>query len=479
MTDTDAAPAPAAAGGVPRRKRNLGEVIRALGQPKVGVMLALGFSSGLPFMLFGNTLGFWLGEGHVKVSTIGYLSWAGLPFLWKFIWGALVDHARAPALARLGQRRSWMICTQVCIGLGLVGMALSGPAHLPWLGAFAVLTGLAAAVQDTVIDAWRIEIAADADELGLLTSSYSLGYRAALFLTEAVILLIATAVGWSWSYVLYGALMGVGVIAAVLAAEPEQADAVMAHKAATKPPATLRGAVDAVWGPFSTFFGSHGWALAALMLVTITLYHLCDYLRGPMSSPYYIALGISKPTIAAVRAAMLPVTLLGIAAGGTLSLRLGVKTTLILGAILQPIGVAAFALLGLHGGDFVLWSSGGASVRAFPVIMGCDQFFIGFSGVALIAYMSSLTSLGYTATQYALLTSAMAWSGKLLKGFSGDIVEALQRTGLDKLHAFAGFYVVAGAIGIPAILACAALLVVAPRTPRRVMVNANPAAAGS
>jgi PAT family beta-lactamase induction signal transducer AmpG len=469
MTDTTDAPAAAVE---PRRKRSPMEVLRALGQPKVAVMLALGFSSGLPFMLFGNTLGFWLGEHDVKLSAIGYLSWAGLPFLWKFVWGAIVDHTAAPLLVRLGQRRSWLIFTQVCAGLGLLGMALTGPSHLPWLGFFAVLTGIASAMQDTVVDAWRIEIASDADELGLLTSSYSLGYRGALILSEAVILLVATAVGWALSYVIYALLMAVGVIAALLAAEPKKADEVMARNAAAKPPASFRGAWDAVAGPFVSFFRTHGWGLAPLMLLMITLYHLCDYLRGPMGNPYYIALGISKPTIAAVRGAMLPVTLLGIAAGGTLSLRIGGKTTLLLGAIVQPIGVGLFALLGWHGSDFTLWSAGGAPVSAFVTIMGLDAFFIGFSGVALIAYISSLTNLGYTATQYALLTSAMAWSGKLLKGFSGDIVESLQHSGLDKLHAFAWFYVIAAGIGVPAILACAALLIAAPSAPRGAVTSA-------
>ncbi len=439
-----------------KTKRGMMDVLRALGRPRVGVMLALGFSSGLPFMLIGNTLGFWLSESDIKLKAIGYLSWAGLAYLWKFIWGAMVDHLPAPFMASvLGRRRGWMIVTQIGVGIGLVGMAASGPHNLPALGGFAVLTGIMAAMQDTVIDAWRIEIAEDPDELGLLTAAYSLGFRIAMFATEALILLLATAIGWGLSYGIYGVAMAIGVGAALLAKEPARADAVMERKGADKPPFSLRGAADAVAGPFITFFRAHGAGMALLMLAMITLYHLCDYMRGPMSNPYYIALGIDKPTIAVVRGAIgVPVTIAGIAVGGLLSVRLGVIRTLLLGAILQPIGIAAYALLGLHGGDYPLLSLGGLHLTAFEAIMGFDAFAIAISGIALIGYMSSLTSLGYTATQYALLTSAMAWSGKILKGFSGDIVERLEAAGRPLLQAYATFYLGSAAIGIPAILLC-------------------------
>jgi PAT family beta-lactamase induction signal transducer AmpG len=447
------------AGPAASKKRGMMEVLRALGKPRVGVMLALGFSSGLPFMLIGNTLGFWLSENDIKLKAIGYLSWAGLAYLWKFIWGAIVDHLPAPFMAALlGRRRGWMIVTQVGIGIGLVGMAAAGPHNLPALGGFAVLTGIMAAMQDTVIDAWRIEIAEDPDELGLLTAAYSLGFRIAMFATEALILLVATAIGWALSYGIFGALVVVGIGASILAKEPTRADKAMEALTKDKPPFSLTGAWDAVAGPFVAFFKAHGVGVALLMLLMITTYHLCDYMRGPMSNPYYLALGLDKPTIAVVRGAIgVPVTIAGIAVGGLLSVRLGVIRTLLLGAILQPIGVGAFALLGMHGGDYPLFSVGSAHVTAFEAIMAFDAFAIAISGIALIGYMSSLTSLGYTATQYALMTSAMAWSGKILKGFSGEIVENLQAGGRTLLQAYSTFDLGSAAIGIPAVLLCLVL----------------------
>jgi PAT family beta-lactamase induction signal transducer AmpG len=439
-------------------------VLRALGQRKVAVMLLLGFGSGLPFMLIGNTLGFWLAEAGVKLAAIGFLSWVGLAYLLKFVWGAIVDRTRAPWLGRLGRRRGWMLISQVGVAAGLIGMAASDPrSHLATLALFAVLTGIAAAVQDTVIDAWRIESARDADELGLLTAAYSLGYRAALIATESLILLVASALGWSLAYAIYGGAMVIAVIAVLAATEPRRADAVMEAKSREAAVHPARAGFDAVVGPILTFFRVHGPGMAVLMLGMITLYHLCDYMRGPMSNPYYRALGLSKETIAGVRLTIgLAGSLAGVAAGGLASLRFGNHRALIVGAVIQPLAIGAFAVLAWRGGDFDLVHLFGLRLTAFEAIMAVDAFAIGFSGVALVSYMSSLTSLGYTASQYALLTTALAWTGKLLKGFSGAIVESLQH-GRSLLEAYSLFYVFSAAIGIPAIIMC---LILAWKTPR-------------
>ena len=439
MTSTAKQPLPA------RKRRSAREVVRALGRPKVGVMLALGFSSGLPFMLIGNTLGYWLREGGVSLAAIGFLSWVGLAYSFKFIWAPLIDRLDVPVLGRLlGRRRGWMILAQVVVGVGLIGMALNGPQNgFKVIGAFAVLAAFAAATQDIVVDAWRIEIADDADELGLLTSAYTLGYRAALLAADAVILVLATYVGWSSSYVIFGLMMGVGVVATLLAKEPVAADAVLEQKSEAAPLWTPRGLFDAIVGPFVEFFRRHG-NLAALVLLTITLYHLPDYLRGPIGNPFYHDAGIAKATVGWVRGTVgLWSTLAGVAAGGLCAVRLGYMKTLIIGAIIQPIGIAAFSLVAFYGTNLVM----------FGAIMSVDQFAIGFSGVALTAYMSSLTSLGYTASQYAVMTSALAWSGKFLKGFSGEIVEGLQRTH-GMMQGYALFYIGAAAVGVSALVFC-------------------------
>jgi PAT family beta-lactamase induction signal transducer AmpG len=458
-------PANAAAADAPSpRRRRSWDVLRALGRPRVAQMLAMGIASGLPFLLIGNTLGAWLKPAGVGNATIGFAAWVGMTYTIKFVWGALVDRIPLPALGRLGRRRSWMLVAQVVAGSGLIGMGLSDPkTHLSLLIACAGIAAVGAAIQDTAMDAWRIEIAVDADELGLLTAAYSTGYRLAMIFTGEVVLLTVDWISWPTSYVIFGALMAIGVIAVIIAPEPKAADAVLAEKTGEAQSHPLLAVYDAVIGPLVAFFRAHGVAMAALMLLTITFYHLCDYMRGPMSLPFYETLNIGNKMIGGTRLVFgTPATFLGIALGGISSLRLGNRLTLIVGALVQPPAIAAFALLGFHGGDYPILGAGGFSLTAFQAIMTFDAVAIGFSGVALIAYMSTLTSLGYTATQYALLTSALAFTGKFLKGFSGAIVDALHQ-GRTELQAYALFYLLAAALGLPAIVLCFALP--KPKTP--------------
>src|SRR5271167_163728 len=119
----------ATAAAQPAPKRRMWDVFAALGRPRVGLMLVMGISSGLPFMLIGNTLGFWLADDGIALAAIGALSWVGLTYVFKFVWGAMVDRIPLPLLGRLGRRRSWMLLSQVVTGGGLIGMGLVDPKH--------------------------------------------------------------------------------------------------------------------------------------------------------------------------------------------------------------------------------------------------------------------------------------------------------------------------------------------------------------
>jgi len=201
--------------------------------------------------------------------------------------------------------------------------------------------------------------------------------------------------------------------------------------------------VDAVVGPFAEFFRVYGW-LALLMLAMISFYRLPEFMMGPMANPFYHDLGLSKEVVGTVRASIgIIASLLGIAAGGFSALRFGYVRTLIIGVVLQSLVIAAFALLAYSGPD----------VRVFGAVMAADNFGIAFAGVALVTYMSSLTSLGYTATQYALLSSAYTYVGKFSKGFSGVIVEQLA-SGRTLLEGYGIFFIGAGLLGIPALVLC-------------------------
>jgi PAT family beta-lactamase induction signal transducer AmpG len=437
------------------------DVLASLGQPKVAVMLALGFSSGLPFLLSGNTLGYWLRDEGTTLKAIGFLSWVGLTYSLKFLWAPVIDRVDAPLTGRLGRRRGWMIVAQLLVAVGLTGMAAVGLGEgLAPLGALALLVAFGSATQDIVVDAWRIEAAADADELGLLSAAYQLGYRAALLVTDALILIAASHFGWPLSYTAMAVLMGVGIAASTLALEPARTLRAGAEREA--PLSTARGFADAVIGPFAEFFRAHGW-LALLMLAMISLYRLPEFMMGPMANPFYHDLGFTKDTVGWVRTTIgLPASLAGIAAGGFSALRFGYFRTLIVGLVLQSLVIAAFAILAYAGPD----------VRVFGAVMAADNFGISFAGVALVTYMSSLTSFGYTATQYALLSSTYAYVGKFAKGFSGVIVErlAMERT---LLEGYALFFIGAGLVGIPALVLCVFLA----REVRRRADERRPAAA--
>jgi PAT family beta-lactamase induction signal transducer AmpG len=424
-----------------RRKR---DVISSLGQPKVAVMLALGFSSGLPFLLTGNTLGYWLRDEGTTLKAIGFLSWVGLAYSLKFLWAPVVDRVNAPLFGRFGRRRSWMLLTQVLVAAGLFGLSISGTQHgLTAVGALAVLVAFSSSTQDIVVDAWRIEAASDSDELGLLSAAYQLGYRGALLVTDALILISANHLGWPISYTMMAVLMGIGIGATFTAIEPSRAEADLALSGETRGLRSLRGFADAVIGPFAEFFRVYGW-VALLMLAMISLYRLPEFLMGPMANPYYHDLGLSKDQVGAVRASIgLIGSLLGIAAGGLSAVRIGYFRTLVVGLVMQSVVIAAFAILAYTGPD----------VRVFGSVMAVDNFGAAFAGVALVTYMSSLTTRGYTATQYALLSSAYTYVGKFAKGFSGVMVESLA-SGRTLLEGYALFFIGAGLLGIPAIILC-------------------------
>jgi PAT family beta-lactamase induction signal transducer AmpG len=439
-----------------QKKPGIGDVFRALRQPKIAIMLGLGFSSGLPFFLTANTLGYWMRDEGRTLKAIGFLSWVGLAYSFKFLWSPLIDRLDAPWLGRrLGRRRGWILTAQIVIGGGLLAMAAVGPRHgLLALGIAALTVAFASATQDIVVDAWRIEAADTDKELGLLSSAYQLGYRIAVLISDALILFAASHLGWPASYVLMAVLMAIGVAATLKATEPAGADEVLHEKSAEAPLWTARGLFDAVVGPFLAFFRTWGW-VGLLMLAFISLYRLPEFVMGPMSTPFYHDLGLSKDMVATVRTTVgLVASFLGIAFGGLLVARAGYMRGLIICGLLQGIAIASFALLAVYGGD----------PRLFAAVMVFDNFGVSAAGVALVTYMSSLTSLGYTATQYALLSSAWAIVGKLLKGFSGAVVEGLQAHGHTLMESYALFFAGAGGIGLPSILLCLWLAAVQGKT---------------
>lgn len=421
------------------------DTLHSLARPKVAIMLALGFSSGLPFMLVGNTLGYWLRESGIALATIGFLSWVGLAYSLKFLWAPLIDKVNAPILgAWLGRRRGWMLTSQILIGACLLGMSILKPeGGLILFTALAAVAAFASATQDIVVDAWRIEISDVSEDMALLSSAYQLGYRASLLVTDALILILAGAIGWSLSYSAMGALMAVGIIATLFAGEPKRDSSLLE----AAPLWTPRGLFDAIGGPFIAFFKQHA-SKALLILAAVSLYRLSDFVMGPMANPFYADLGITKETVGAVRGSVgLISSVVGVAAAGITAVRFGFISTLLIGAVIGPASNLGFSILALMG----------PRTDVFTTAMIIDNFATGFAGTALVGYMSSLTTLGYTATQYALLSSFYALLGKVLKGFSGLTVQKLSESH-PLLESYALFFLGTALIGLPALLLCILLV---------------------
>lgn len=421
------------------------DTLKSITRPKVAVMLALGFSSGLPFMLVGNTLGYWLRESGIALATIGFLSWVGLAYSLKFIWAPLIDKVNAPLFGRLlGRRRGWMLVSQILVMLCLLGMSIIKPeGGLLLFTGLAALAAFASATQDIVVDAWRIEISDASEDMALLSSSYQLGYRASLLVTDALILIMAGALGWAFSYSTMAAAMAVGIVATLFAMEPLRSDVTTETQSLWSP----RGMLDAIAGPFIAFFTQHG-KKALLILAAVSLYRLSDFVMGPMANPFYADLGLTKEAVGAVRGSIgLIASVVGVAVAGLTAVRFGFITTLLVGAVIGPASNLGFSLLAIVG----------PSTELFAGAMIVDNFATGFAGTALVGYMSSLTTLGYTATQYALLSSFYALLGKVLKGFSGVVVQTINETH-SLMNSYAIFFVGTALIGIPALILCILLV---------------------
>ncbi|MEN6541366.1 AmpG family muropeptide MFS transporter [Parvibaculum sp.] len=447
--------------------RRFANAVSVYGDRQIFIMLLLGFSSGLPFMLVFGTMSAWLREAGVSRTEIGLMSYVGLAYTIKFLWAPLIDQIRLPWLAeRLGKRRAWMIVAQALIALALVGISFCDPhVALTPIALFAVMLAFSSATQDISVDAWRIEAASD-EKQGAMAAAYQLGYRLAIIASGAGALYVAQYVSWHAAYLAMAVLMCIGMGAALAA--PRLADAPLAviGEAAVEALAgrfALHGPLKrgvtwlyrAAVAPFVDFFGQRGWQ-AFIILALIGLYRLPDFVMGVMANPLYIDLGFSLATIATVvKVFGVWMTIAGAIVGGVSVARLGVLRSMLLGATAVALTNFLFSWLATRGGD----------VSALTIAIGAENFSGGFAATCLIAYMSSLTNHEFTATQYALFSSAYALPGKLLGGMSGIMVDwyGAQAPLRDLLIGYAPdltartagyvpFFATTGLLGLPAVL---------------------------
>jgi PAT family beta-lactamase induction signal transducer AmpG len=369
---------------------------------KMAALLILGFSSGLPLYLTGQgrAIQAWMTKEGVDLTTIGFFSLVALPFSLKFLWAPVMDRFIPPFL---GRRRGWLLITQVALLLAIAAMSLQDPQLGLRLLAFnAILIAFFSASQDIVIDAYRTDVLSER-EMGAGAATWVLGYRVAMLTTGALALLLADQMPWTAVYLVMAALLLIGFVGTFLAPEPVLHD---------PPPQTF---ADAVVLPFKEFFTRETVLKAFLVLAFIVLYKLPDYFAASMATPFLLETGFTQTDIGALAGGLgLGATIVGALAGGGLVARIGINRSLWVFGVLQAVSNLAYYLLALAGKSY------GFLVATMIV----ENFCQGLVTAGFIAFLMSLCSVRFSATQYALLSSLMGASRDVLVAPSGSLAEA-------------------------------------------------------
>ncbi len=396
-----------------------GSAFRVFTEPKMAALILLGFASGLPLYLTTRTVQAWMTEEGLDLTTIGLFSLVSLPVSLKFLWAPVLDRYTPPFL---GRRRGWLLITQVAL-LVLIGlMATHDPrTGLTMLAVNTVLIAFFSASQDIVGDAYRTDILSERS-MGAGAAVWVLGYRVALLVTGSAAFIIADRFGWPTAYIAMSLLMLVGIVTDFFAPEPVLRD---------RPPQSL---ADAVILPFRDFFRRAGVGTGLLILAFIILYKLPDYLAIGMSTPFLLKIGFSETDIGTVMGVVgLVATIVGSLAGGALVGRMALNRALWITLIVQALSQVGYLGLALRGHDYPFMV---AAVIA-------ENFVYGIVSTVFIAYLMSLCSKQFSATQYALLSSLMAVSRDLLVAPAGKVAD---------VAGWPGFFTIALLSGIPALL---------------------------
>lgn len=402
--------------------------VAAYTEPRVLQVLALGFASGLPFLLTYSTLSAWLATVGVRRAAIGAFALVGTPYALKFLWAPLMD--RVPPPLPLGRRRGWGITIQILLIGAILGLGLCNPKHnLPLMAALAVLVAFLSASQDIVIDAWRVE-SLTADQQAPGAAMIQSGYRIAMLVSGAGSLFIAAYAGWFAAYATMAALVAVGLLVFLLAPEP-QVSANPSHSSGSGWHLMRQAFATAVIGPFRDFMQRPLWPV---ILIAIFGYKLGEAMAGVMSTPLYISLGFSLPEIATASKIFGFFSIVaGALLGGVVTTRYGIRRSLILCGVLQSFGNLFF----------VLQAVGGHRIGYLALCVTAENLTGAMAGTALITWLSSLCSPGFTATQYALL-AALASLGRTVVASSGGV--------LSEKIGWVRFFLITSVVALPAIL---------------------------
>jgi len=408
-------------------------------QPRVLIVLFLGFSSGLPLALSGSTLLVWMREAGVDLKTIGLFALVGTPYTLKFLWAPLVDALHVPLFTQaFGRRRGWLLFSQLLLIIAILLLAMTDPARSPFYVALgALLVATTSSTQDIVVDAFRVESLPESEQAAGM-AAYVAAYRIGMLVSTAGALFIVSgfentgitrASAWMWGYVVMAAMVLIGTITALVATEPEQS---VRAEAATHEETAFTRVLHAAIGAFSEFLSRKD-AIAALAFVV--LFKFTDAFSGTMTAPFVIDLGFTRNDYAAiVKGVGLAATLIGGFAGGFVARRYSLATSLWIGGVVQALANLTFSWLAVVGTN--QW--------ALALAICAENFTSAIGTVIFVAYLSALCQNPlHTATQYALLTALAAVGRTYLSSGAGFVADT---TG------WAAFFVICVLVAIPSLV---------------------------
>lgn len=393
------------------------------------ILLALGFTSGFPFLLVFGTLSFWLKDLDISYTLIGTFSLVKIPYSLKWAWSPIIDNVKIPFLYKLGRRRSWAVFIQILLFCALIAMALTKPEiHTLYMAMFALLASFLSASQDIVLDAFRVEsFENEPEKQASGVAIYVLGYRLGLIFSGAGAIYLASVIDWSEVYMIMACGLLVGLTAILLAKEPQKyiykkykfkfKDSVMFFK-------------NSIINPFKDFVKHQHWYWILFFIFT---YRLSNAYFAPMSFPFYVDLGFTKAEIASViKVYGMVAAILGGLTGGLIIMKIGLKKSLMFFGLAQCLTTFLFALQAEYGHNMPL----------FMIIITLENFSSGLATTALVAYISSLCNKLYTATQYALLSSVISLSRDIFASTSGMLAQMVS---------WQVFFIICGFLSLPSL----------------------------
>ena len=385
----------------------------------------IGMTSGFPYALLGATLTTRLAQDGISKSAVTAFALAFLVYNFKFLWAPLVDNIKLPIIGKVGQRRSWLWSVSVLVILAVVFLGLADPASaLVSVAIAAVVLGTLGATLDIVLDAYRIELLKPY-QLGTGSGMYQYGWRIGAASTGALALIVASDYGWTAAYISCVIFALPAIFVGIVMGEPER------HVE----PVEIKGFKHALFeyfNPLVEFIKRQG---AWLVLFFVLIHKIGDTLANLTLRLLFDDLGFSNEEIAFYDVGFGFIAfLIGIFIGGIMYARMGMKRSVLISLILMAVSNFSFAALALVGHTNL----------GMAAAIGFENFASGIGGVTVVAYLSALCNLRFTATQYALLSALASIAGRILTGTTaGGLIESMGYVNfylLTTLLAFPGVF---------------------------------------